>query len=359
MQNNKIRIAVLFGGKNGEHEVSRESAASILTHLDRRQYEVVPVKIGTDGCWMVGSDAPEVFEAEEADAHTFLTDGFTYAGPDTASSILDALDHLREVDLVFPALHGPYGEDGTLQAMLETFGVPFVGNGVLASAVGMDKEFAKKLLAAAGLSVADSVVLRPGSDSLTAEEQTRLDLPVFVKPSRSGSSVGVSRVDDWEALPGAVAAARQHDRKVLVEAALTGREIDLGVLERPDGTIEVGPSLEIKLPQNRPVFDYEAKYGETATVFEVPAKLPADVAEHLQEVSRRAFLAVEASGLLRVDLFVQEDGTTTVNEVNTFPGFTSNSQYPRMWKAAGLDYPNLLDTLIETALSYATNRALL
>ena len=355
MRNSKIRVAVVFGGQNGEHTVSCESAASILTHLDRSRYDVVPVKIEPDGTWIVGADDPAVFGAGDHAVHRFLTDDFasTYAAGSTAlSGIPHALDQLRDVDVVFPALHGPYGEDGTLQAMLAMLRTPFVGNGVLASAVGMDKEYTKKLLDAAGLSVADGVVLGRERDVPSDDERSRLGLPVFVKPARAGSSVGVSRVDSWDMLPDAVGTARESDRKVLVEAAMTGREVDLGVLQLPDGTVDVSPPLEIKLSGSRSLFDFDAKYSDSgAAAFEVPADLDPGTTEHLRDLSRRAFDALECTGLLRVDFFVEDDGTAVVNEVNTFPGFTANSQYPRMWRAAGLDYPELLDTLIGTALS--------
>ncbi|RKT84112.1 D-alanine-D-alanine ligase [Saccharopolyspora antimicrobica] len=348
-----LRVAVVFGGRSDEHDVSCGSAASVLAHLDRRRYDVVPVKIEPDGTWIVGKDDPDLFTAADQRARPFLTDDFArvHGSEEQAlSGIPRALEQIQDADVLFPALHGPYGEDGTLQAMLDMCGIPFVGNGVLASAVGMDKEYAKKLLAAAGLAVADGVVLRDDRDALSTAEKERLGLPVYVKPARSGSSVGVSRVDAWEALPTAIAAAKRSDRKVLVEAALTGREIDVGVLERPDGSVEVSPPLEIRLAPHQRLFDHEAKYTDSGTTFEVPARLDPQTTEHLRVLSLRAFAALECSGLLRVDFFVDDDGTATVNEVNTFPGFTSSSQYPRMWQAVGLEYAELLDTLIETAL---------
>ncbi|MEV5544148.1 D-alanine--D-alanine ligase family protein [Saccharopolyspora shandongensis] len=359
MSGSKIQVAVVFGGRNDEHEVSCGSAASILGHLDRRRYDVVPVKIGIDGSWIVGIDDPDLFTADEHRARSFLINDFTRVhgkGEQALSSILRALEQIQGTDVIFPALHGPYGEDGTLQSMLEMCGIPFVGNGVLASAVGMDKEYTKKLLAASGLSVADGIVLRHERESLSAEQKQRLGLPVFVKPARSGSSVGVSRVDTWETLPAAIAAATESDRKVLVEAALTGREIDVGVLELPDGSVEVSPPLEIRLASHQRLFDHEAKYTDAGATFEVPADLDPEITERLRDLSRRAFAALECTGLLRVDFFVDDNGAATVNEVNTFPGFTSSSQYPRMWQAVGLDYTDLLNTLIETALRRTEQR---
>jgi D-alanine-D-alanine ligase len=349
----KTRIAVIFGGRSGEHDVSCKSAASVLTHLDRERYQVLPVRITIDGVWIVGQDDPDATEID-VDALIRMTqprDGSIRPLP--IGSISDALAALRDVDIVFPALHGPYGEDGTIQALLELAGLPYIGNGVLASAVSMDKEFTKKILVSEGIEVAPGVVLRRPDETVSESDRARLGLPVFVKPSRAGSSVGVSRVDDWADLGAAVDLARRSDPKVLVEAAVPGREVDLGVLEFPDGRVEVGPSLEIRVPDGFGFFDYEAKYTDVGTVFEIPADLPGDVTAMLEETAVKAFRALDCTGLLRVDFFLREtpDGVVPViNEVNTFPGFTSMSQYPQMWQKADVDYSDLLDILVETAL---------
>ncbi|CCH30774.1 D-alanine--D-alanine ligase family protein [Actinosynnema sp. NPDC047251] len=319
----ELTVAVLFGGRNGEHEVSCRSAEGVLSALDPARYDVVPVRISREGRWHVdGGDGTGVFAALEA---------------------------LTAADVVFPLLHGPFGEDGTVQAALESHGIRYVGSGVLASAVGMDKDFTKRLLAANGIAVADSVVLREPARTVTGAEREALGLPVFVKPARAGSSVGLSKVDDWGRLAEAVGTARAVDRKVLVERAVPGREIDLGVLEHPDGSLAVSPALEIGVP-DRGVFDYQAKYGDAGTVFTVPAVLPEPLAGRLRELSVLAFRALGCRGLLRVDFLLDHDGEPVVNEVNTMPGFTGASQYPRMWRAAGIDYRRLLDVLIETAL---------
>jgi D-alanine-D-alanine ligase len=334
-----IRVAVVFGGQSGEHDVSCASAASILTHLDRRRYRVSTVKIAKDGCWTLSTP-------DSTDFPRRVNGG-------QVCSICDTLEYLRGVDVVFPALHGPYGEDGTIQSVLELAGIPYVGNGVLASAIGMDKEYTKKLLAAAGLPVADGVVLRASQQTLSVAEKDRLGLPVFVKPARAGSSLGVSRVDSWDQLDSAISNAKCSDPKVIVEQASPGREIDIGVLEMPNGTLQVSPSLEIKTPETRQFFDYDAKYHDSTTIFQIPAQTDPNTHTRLEDLARRAFDALDCSGLLRVDCFVDAEGITLVNEVNTFPGFTATSQYPRMWYAAGLQYPQLLDTLIKTALSRA------
>ncbi|MBW4716431.1 D-alanine--D-alanine ligase family protein [Saccharothrix obliqua] len=326
MADPRVTIAVLFGGRSGEHEVSRRSAESVLAALDPARYDAVPVEIDRDGRWRVGDRSLGVFAALEA---------------------------LRAVDVAFPVLHGPYGEDGTVQAALQSAGIPFVGNGVLASAVGMDKEYTKKLLSANGMAVADGEVLHAPDDSVPAHRRAVLGLPVFVKPARAGSSVGVSKVDSWGELGAAVRRARQADGKVLVERAVPGREIDVGVLELPSGELVAGPPLEIGV-EGRGFFDFAAKYTDRAAVFTVPAVLPDHVAAHLRDLAVRAFRVLGCRGLLRVDFLLGDGDEPVVNEVNTMPGFTTASQYPRMWRAAGLDYPALVDALVETALRQAT-----
>lgn len=353
MADRRIRLAVLFGGRGGEHEVSCRSAASILLALDRDRYDVRPVRIGRDGVWAAGPAMPHLPTVEGV--RRWQRDGLPAAGDGTpVGSILATARDLRSCDVVFPALHGPDGEDGAVQALLDGLGVPYVGSGVAASALSLDKEYTKKIAAAAGLAVADGVVLRRGRPDLGPADRDRLGLPVFVKPAREGSSVGVSKVDDWAGLPAALARARRCDAKVLVEAAVPGREIDIGVLERPDGTLEVSPPLEIRT--GHAFFDYRAKYADPATVFEVPARLDPATTRAFGRDAVRLFRELGCAGLLRVDFFLRPDGTRVLNEVNTFPGFTGVSQYPRMWRAAGLDYAALLDVLVDTALTGLSRR---
>jgi D-alanine-D-alanine ligase len=264
---------------------------------------------------------------------------------------------LREADVVFPALHGPYGEDGTIQAMLEFEGIPYVGNGVLASSAGMDKDVTKKLLRAAGLRVARGVMLRGDQSTIAEADKQRLGLPVYVKPARAGSSLGVSKVDSWDQLDAALSLAREQDPKVVIEEAIGGREIDLGLLQYPDGRVEVGPALEIFVGAGHEFFDFAAKYGDTSDVFKIPADLDPGLKADLADRAVRAFHALECRGLLRVDFFVPETGEPVLNEVNTFPGFTAMSQYPRMWAAASLGYGALLDVMIDTALQQTPARA--
>ncbi|MGQ0576160.1 MAG: D-alanine--D-alanine ligase family protein [Pseudonocardia sp.] len=357
----RIRVAVVFGGRSSEHAISCVSAGSVLTHLDRERFEVVAVGITTGGAWVLGTDDPRELSIRGRDlpAVDATATALALPGDPTRGGLVvlepgRAGEVLGGVDVVFPALHGPYGEDGTIQGLLELAGVPYVGAGVLASAAGMDKEFTKKLLAAEGLPGGDHVVLRPGTAGLTAAERARLGLPVFVKPARGGSSVGITRVTAWDGLTAAIAAARVHDPKVLVEAAVVGREVECGVLEFPDGSVRASVPAEIRIVGDASFYDFDAKYLDDVCEFDIPAKLDDAVAERLREVSVAAFRALDGQGLARVDFFVGPQGELTVNEVNTMPGFTPISLFPRMWAVTGLDYPTLLTTLVETALARGT-----
>ena len=362
MTGNKTRVAVVFGGRSSEHAISCVSAGSVLSYLDQERYDVVPVGITTHGAWVLGTADPrELVIADRAlpavdAAGTALAlpgdptrGGLVILDPDRAGEVFS------RIDVVFPVLHGPFGEDGTIQGLLEMAGVPYVGAGVLASAAGMDKEFTKKLLAADGLPIGDHVVLRPGVATLTAEQRDRLGLPVFVKPARAGSSVGITRVTDWAALDRAIAVAREHDPKVLVEAAVPGREVEVGVLEYPDGRVLASVPAEIRIVGDGGVspefYDFEAKYLDDVCEFVIPAKLDDEVTERVRELAVAAFRALDGQGLARVDFFVGPAGELTVNEVNTMPGFTPISMYPRAWAVTGVDYPTLLTTLVETALA--------
>lgn len=354
----QIRVAIIFGGRSGEHEVSCSSAASMLAHLDRDRFTAVPVRIDRNGYWAVGVDDPETFAA--GGASTIAALDAQLPGPDPteapAVSMVAGIAAVSACDVAFPAIHGPLGEDGTLQACLEATGVPYVGSGPLAGAVGMDKVRTKRLVEAEGITVAAYVALaRNDSVDISGADRARLGLPVFVKPSRAGSSLGVTKVDRWSELPAAVELARDHDDTVLVEAAVPGREIDIGVLELPDGTLAVSPPLEIKVPAGA-LFDYAAKYSDPTTVFEVPAELDGATLDRMGKLAVQAFETLDCAGLLRVDFFLRPDGELVFNEVNTFPGFTAASQYPRMWQAVGVSYRQLLDTLIDTALAGADSR---
>jgi D-alanine-D-alanine ligase len=365
----KVRVAVVFGGRSAEHAISCVSAGSVMAALDRDRYEVVPVGITREGGWVLADPGQRLAIADGAlpevsggTAVSLVGDpgGRGLAVLEPAEAIGTAL---TEVDVVFPVLHGAYGEDGTIQGLLEMSGLPYVGSGVFASAASMDKEFTKKLLAAAGLPQGDHVVLRdatgavcPDPAVLDQAARERLGLPVFVKPSRAGSSIGITRVTDWAQFPDAVATAAAVDPKVIVEASVPGREIECGVLAaRGTGLPEASLPAEIRLRAGVDWYDFSAKYLDDSVDFDVPADLTPEQTAAVQEASCRAYLAMDCRGLARVDFFL---GTTAdgrdhlvINEVNTMPGFTPISMFPRMWAASGVAYPELVDRLVESALA--------
>jgi D-alanine-D-alanine ligase len=354
----RIRVAVVYGGRSSEHGVSVVSAGSVLSALDPERYEVIPVGITRDGGWLLTEVDPEKLQVsgrslpEVETGSAVVLPGDPTAGGLVAVEPEQGIRVLGTVDVVFPVLHGRFGEDGTIQGMLEMAGVPYVGPGVFASAAAMDKEFTKKLLAADGLPVGDYAVLRRGRPASSVDLE-RLGWPVFVKPARSGSSVGISKVRAAEDLPDAIEEALRHDDKVLIEAAVAGREIECGVLEDPYGRPEASVPAEIRLVRDHDWYDFEAKYLDDACEFDVPAHLSPDVTMRIRELACRAFVALDAAGLARVDFFVRPNGDVVVNEVNTMPGFTPISMFPRMWAASGVDYPQLVDRLIASALRRA------
>jgi D-alanine-D-alanine ligase len=340
----RIRVAVVYGGRSSEHAISCVSAGSILRHLDPDRFEVIPVGITAEGTWLRTDARPE--DLAISDRRLPAVTGRSETPLALAAEILAA------VDVVFPVLHGPYGEDGTIQGLLELADLPYVGAGVFASAAGMDKEFSKKLLGAAGLPIGDYVVLRPRQDSPSAEDVDRLGFPLFVKPARGGSSIGVSRVISAGVLPAAIAQARRHDPKVIIEAAIEGRELECGVLEFPDGSVRASTIGEIRVP-GVGVYDFDTKYLDDAAELDVPAVLDDGTADKLRQLAIRTFTALDCQGLARVDFFLTEHGPV-VNEINTMPGFTTISMFPRMWGASGVDYPTLLGTMVDTALARGT-----
>ena len=358
----RTRLAVVFGGRSTEHAVSCISAGSILAAVDRERYDVVAVGITPDGRWVLAPDDPALLALSGRELPS-VKDGQALAlpGDPTVGGLVPleaGPELLGRVDVVFPVLHGPYGEDGTLQGLLELAGVPYVGSGVLASAAAMDKTVARVLLSAAGLPVTRAVAVRAArwaADPAGVTEQVRaLGLPVFVKPARGGSSIGISRVSDLADLPRAVEDALRCDPKVLVEAAVVGREVECAILEDEHGRPQASVPAEVRVVGDHEFYDFEAKYLDGATELDVPADLPDGLTAELQAMARRAYDALDCEGLARVDFFVGPDGTLTLNEVNTMPGFTPTSMFPRMWAASGVDYPTLVDRLVQAALRRGT-----
>jgi len=364
----KPRVAVVFGGRSSEHAISCVTAAGVMSAIDRDRYDVVPVGISTDGRWVLESNDPERLS---------ITDGRLPEVDAAALPVLFGTDRelvvtepdqvprtLGEVDVVFPLLHGPYGEDGTIQGLLEMAGLRYVGAGVLASAVGMDKHYMKVVFEAAGLEVTPYGVIRERDgrrDAATCRELVgKLGYPVFVKPARGGSSMGISKVCGPDELDDAVALAQRHDPKVIVEASASDpREIECGVLGGLGGAApDVSVCAEIVVDGGgHDFYDFEAKYlpeGEEFTTLTVPADLPPEVAAQIQAQALTAFDAIECEGLARVDFFLDAGGRVIINEINTMPGFTPTSMFPRLWAAGGVDYPALVDRLIQLALERPT-----
>jgi D-alanine-D-alanine ligase len=364
----KPRVAVVFGGRSSEHAISCVTAGSVLAAIDPEAYDVVPIGIATDGRWVLESGDPERLRITGPDQLPAV-DGDRAAvalAPERASTGLVVTEPaepprtLGEVDVVFPLLHGPWGEDGTIQGMLEMAGVRYVGAGVLASAVAMDKAYMKVVLAAAGLPLMPSVTVTARQwerDPVSCRDRAdELGYPLFVKPARGGSSFGISKAHDATELDDAIEEALRHDPKVLLEAAaVDAREVECGVLEALDGTPETSVPAEVRISGGHEFYDFAAKYlPEEHTELDVPAVLPDAVTKHVQELSVRAFEAVGCEGLARVDFFVLPGDRVVVNEINTMPGFTPTSMYPQMWAATGLDYPALVDRLIRLALRRGT-----
>ncbi|HEY0166983.1 MAG TPA: D-alanine--D-alanine ligase family protein [Jatrophihabitans sp.] len=351
----RTRIAVVYGGRSCEHAISVLSAGSVLAALDPAKYEVLTLGITRAGRWVrTDVEPPRLRIADRvlpevlpADADVVLRSGDGEVAVFDRASAIDVLD---SVDLVFPVLHGAYGEDGTIQGLLEMAGVAYVGSGVLASAAAMDKAFAKTVLQAAGLDVGRYLVLRSG-EPVDDGELERLGLPVFVKPARAGSSIGISKVRAHDELPAALKLAFEHDSKVLIEAAVAGREIECGVLQDADGAVSASLPAEIRLRPDFDWYSFDAKYLDDASEFDIPADVGADAVQAIQDAACRAFRALDCAGLARVDFFLEHSGRLVVNEVNTMPGFTDISMYPKMWAATGVSYPELLDRLIATALA--------
>jgi D-alanine-D-alanine ligase len=335
----RIRVAVLAGGRSSEHEISVLSGASVVAALDPERYEVVPVQIDRSGGWQIEASSQLALQPG-ADARSLVR-------RPTADAPLPA--PTGPIDVVLPILHGPFGEDGTVQGLLEMLGLPYVGSGVLGSALTSDKDVVKRVLRDVDIAVARHAVFRNrvfGAEH--AAEVDELGYPCFVKPARLGSSVGISKVSGRDDLEAAVQLAFQHDSKVLVEEMIAGREVECGVLGNADPLVSVAG--EIVIANSSDWYDYAAKYDEGAMELRTPADLPQAVSDELREAARRAFEVCECSGMARIDFFVTPELRVVLNEINTIPGFTETSVYAKLFEASGISYSELLDRLIELAL---------
>jgi D-alanine-D-alanine ligase len=344
----KTRVAVIFGGRSTEHAVSCVSAGNILGAIDSDEFEIVPIGITREGRWVLTTgDGLQIEGRQRPDVQKLpVKRDVAVVEPS------DGVRGLTDVDVVFPVLHGAFGEDGTIQGLLEMAGLPYVGSGVFASAAAMDKEFGKKLAETAGLPIGPHIVLRAGQ-ALDEVDMVRLGLPVFVKPARAGSSFGISKVHDWADLDRAVAEAREVDPKVLIEAAVVGRQIGVGVIEGENGgPPEASVPAEIRIPAGHEFFDLGDFDGEDLA--EIPADLPTSVAERVRRYGVQAFTALDCAGLARVDFVVTPSFEIYLNEVDTMPSFTRQALFPKMWSASGLEYPKLVSRLINTALVRGT-----
>jgi D-alanine--D-alanine ligase len=379
----KIRVAVVFGGRGPEHQVSCMGGGNMLGAIDRSRYEVIPVGITTEGSWVLVADAPErlgVTDGRLPTVEAVAEPGsplVPWSGAGTTSSVATStagglvasapaqIPHLLgEVDLVLPVLHGPYGEDGTIQGLLEMAGVPYVGAGVLASAVSMDKEYMNLIFRAKGLPVGPYVVVGerdwPATESgdvvsveakRVLEDIADLGWPLFVKPARGGSSIGTSKAHDMAQLHDAIALARQYDPKVLVEAAIDGAEIEVSVLQGIDGAPpDTSIPGQLLVDGGEEFWDFEAKYLDSASGMAIPAPIPDSALQEIRRLAAAAFDAVSCEGLARVDFFYTTDGKILINEINTMPGLSPASYFQKMWEASGLPFPQLIDRLLQTAL---------
>jgi D-alanine-D-alanine ligase len=357
-QGKRLRVGILFGGRSGEHEVSLASAASVIRALDPEKYEAVPIGIDKDGRWLVSQKAQKMLSDVLKNGDRVLLP----ADPSAATLVPLAAGSGQPsvpVDVVFPVLHGTFGEDGTVQGLLELANMPYVGAGVLGSAIGMDKDVQKRLFAQAGLPVVPFVVFRRSDweknrEDITTDVLTRLRLPIFVKPSAAGSSVGMTKVTTREQLPEAIDFAAQFGMKVIVERGVDAREIEVSVL----GNDEIRASIPGEIVPHREYYDYKAKYIESGTQLVIPAELSEKQIAQFQELAVKSFRAIDGTGMARCDFFLERGtGEIYVNELNTIPGFTSISMYPKLWEASGLPYPKLIDELISLALDLHQQKA--
>ncbi|MDF2529194.1 MAG: ddlA [Gammaproteobacteria bacterium] len=357
INNKKIRVAVLYGGRSGEHEVSQQSATSVIKNLDPNRFEVVPVGIDKQGHWLLG-DTKHL---------TFSQDGKALQLPHASTQVQIAPHPQNTVgqnfDVVFPVLHGTMGEDGTVQGLMELADIAYVGCGLLASAMGMDKDISKRLVAACGIPIAPYIAFTAGqwqqnAAQLSKEIDQKLRYPVFVKPANAGSSLGISKVKDSTELEAAVNNALLYDNKVLVETGINAREIELSALENPEYGLEPLVSVPGEIIPHHEFYSYEAKYLDPdGAGLAIPAKLTQDQAAKAQSMAKTIFKALECEGMARVDLFLDKDsGEFIFNEINTIPGFTTISMYPKLWQASGISYQDLLSKLIDLAIARQTRK---
>ena len=364
-QQRKIRVGLVFGGRSGEHEVSLASANSVMASLDTQKYEIVPLGITKEGSWLLGSEPQKWIAAHQAAAQEpgTQTTAVTLTGDPTIKALIpvqqgENLGNQGALDVIFPVMHGTYGEDGSLQGLLDMANIPYVGCGVLGAALGMDKEKMKMIFQAVGLPIVDYLVFRRNEWERAPEEmldkvEQSIGYPNFVKPANLGSSVGINKAHNRSELEHAIKVAAEYDRKIVVEHGINCREFECAVL----GNDEPLASVVGEIVSSNEFYDYRAKYIDGKSRAIIPAEIPQESAEEIRRQAVQAFAALDLNGLARVDFFMEkETGKVYINEVNTMPGFTEISMYPKLWEASGLPYPQLLDRLIELAIERHSDR---
>lgn len=347
-----LRLGLIFGGRSIEHEVSVVSAQDVIAAADPDRLEIVPIGVTKTGVWLSPKETGRQLDRADPQFQKTLQNPAQEEGPDADRPLTGVAEALSQIDVVFPLIHGSQGEDGTIQGLLELAGLAYVGCGVAASAVGMDKGLMKALFRAAGFDLTQHMVVYPSgreTEALTQarEIETEIGLPVFVKPANGGSSVGIHKASGREQLATALLAAREIDRKLIVEREVIGREIECGVL----GNQEAQASAVGEVRYEREFYDYEAKYIDPRSQVLVPADLPPKTAARVQELALGAFYAIGGAGMSRVDFFLRPDGSLVLSEINTIPGFTPASMFPRLWQALGVSYTELITRLVELALA--------
>lgn len=347
----KIRVGIIFGGKSAEHEVSLQSAKNVIEAIDKEKYEPILIGVDKSGKWLLSDSSKFLLNSGDPKLIKLNSEASESVAlvPQSAGIIsnLDAHNSDKSIDVAFPILHGPFGEDGTIQGLLKLAGLPFVGSGVLGSAVGMDKDVMKRLLRDAGVPVGKFIAVKENEVPAYKDIVEKLGLPFFVKPANMGSSVGVSKVHNESEFEKAVREAFEYDRKILIEENIEGREIECSVLGNDDPIASV-PGEVIS---NHDFYSYEAKYiDEHGAALEIPAKLSDEIVKKVQELAIKTFKTLACEGLGRVDCFLKSNGDVLINEINTIPGFTSISMYPKLWEVSGISYTELIDRLIQLAL---------
>ncbi|OGJ14964.1 D-alanine--D-alanine ligase A [Candidatus Nomurabacteria bacterium RIFOXYD1_FULL_39_12] len=350
MPNKKIKIGVLFGGKSAEHEVSLQSARNVIDALNKDKYEVIPIGIDKNGKWQLNTTAnyllntnnPKLIKLNKSNKEVSL-----YAqGQGALTSINNSSQMKGKIDVIFPVMHGPFGEDGSMQGLLKLAGVPFVGPGVLGSAIGMDKDVMKRLLRDAGIPIGKFIALKEGGEINFNKIKKALGLPMFIKPANMGSSVGISKVRNEKEFKKGINEAFKFDRKIIIEEFIQGREIECALL----GNDMPMASVPGEIVANQDFYSYDAKYIDAGSKSVIPAPIDKKTTKKIQELAIKTFQVLNCEGMSRVDFFLKKNGTVLVNEINTIPGFTNISMYPKLWEASGIPVSKLLDRLIELAL---------